>query len=306
MRQARSQLAAMDPAVEAFLERLDSTMKAQSKAIAEIQASTAKIDALVAWRPDLEKRVADLGDAVAALQLAHPPPTKESEDNRAQASGSAPPATSDSHIGGGLGAVDAPHGPAGHGVYNLARGPSAVSFQTPPPPPATGQYNTLATSPTPLSPFAHASQLLSGLGQTHPSISFPQFTGDNPNLWKTLCEQYFQMFGIVQSFWVPMAALNFSGAASVWLQSIQKRLGDYDWDSFTALLCTRFGRDRHQTLIRQFYTVRQTSTVAHYIEQFELIINHLSSYSDTIHPFYFLTRFVEGLRKDIRAVVLVQ
>lgn len=37
-----------------------------------------------------------------------------------------------------------------------------------------------------------------------------------------------------------------------------------------------------------------------------MIINHLLSYSDTIHPFYFLTRFVEGLRRDIRAVVLVQ
>uniref|UniRef100_A0A453JI28 Retrotransposon gag domain-containing protein n=1 Tax=Aegilops tauschii subsp. strangulata TaxID=200361 RepID=A0A453JI28_AEGTS len=132
------------------------------------------------------------------------------------------------------------------------------------------------------------------------------FTGDNPNLWKTMCEQYFQMFGILPSFWVPMATLNFSGSAAVWLQSIQKRLAEFDWEAFTALLCTRFGRDRHQTLIRQFYTVRQTSSVAHYIEQFELIINHLSSYSDTIHPFYFLTHFVEGLRRDIRAVVLVQ
>ena len=103
-----------------------------------------------------------------------------------------------------------------------------------------------------------------------------------------------------------MAALNFSGSASIWLQSIQKRLAELDWESFTALLCTRFGRDRHQMLIHQFYTVRQTTTVADYIEQFESSINNLSSYSDIIHPFYFLTRFVEGLRNDIRVVVLVQ
>lgn len=103
-----------------------------------------------------------------------------------------------------------------------------------------------------------------------------------------------------------MACLNFSGTASVWLQSVQKKLAQLDWESFSALLCTRFGRDRHQLLIRQFYTVRQSTTVAAYIEQFELIINHLSSYSDSIHPYYYLTRFVEGLRPDIRAVVLVQ
>jgi hypothetical protein len=46
--------------------------------------------------------------------------------------------------------------------------------------------------------------------------------------------------------------------------------------------------------------------VADYIERFDNLMNHLVSYSDTTHPYYFLTRFVEGLRADIRAVVMVQ
>jgi hypothetical protein len=46
--------------------------------------------------------------------------------------------------------------------------------------------------------------------------------------------------------------------------------------------------------------------VADYIERFDVLMNHLVSYSDTTHPYYFLTRFVEGLRADIRAVVMVQ
>ena len=115
----------MDPTVEAFLERLDNTLKAQNKAIAEIQASTAKIDDLVHWRPGLEKRVSDLGYAVAALQLAQ---TKEIEGNRAPASSYIPPATTDTHLGAGTGTADAPQGPNGHGVFNLPRGPPAVSF----------------------------------------------------------------------------------------------------------------------------------------------------------------------------------
>ena len=105
---------------------------------------------------------------------------------------------------------------------------------------------------------------------------------------------------------VPMVALNFSGSTSIWLQSIQHRLGEFDWNSFPTLLCTRFGCDRHQTLIGQFYSIRQTTTVADYIERFEAIINLLNSYSESIHPYYFLTRFVEGLGTDIRAVVMVQ
>lgn len=64
------------------------------------------------------------------------------------------------------------------------------------------------------------------------------------------------MFGIHKTFWVPMADLNIYGSTSIWLQLIQKKLSDYDWESFAALLCTRFGRGRHQLLIRQFYTVR--------------------------------------------------
>uniref|UniRef100_A0ACD5VMB2 Uncharacterized protein n=1 Tax=Avena sativa TaxID=4498 RepID=A0ACD5VMB2_AVESA len=103
-----------------------------------------------------------------------------------------------------------------------------------------------------------------------------------------------------------MGILHFSGPAGIWLQSVQEKLITLDWISFTSLLCARFGRDRHQLLIRQFYIIRQTSTVADYIERFDMLMNHLVSYSDTTHPFYFLTRFIEGLRPDIRAVIMVQ
>ena len=62
--QARAHLVAMDPAVQSFLERLDTTLKEHTAAI---NASNAKVDDLVAWRPDLERRVADLSDVVPAL-----------------------------------------------------------------------------------------------------------------------------------------------------------------------------------------------------------------------------------------------
>lgn len=72
----------MDPAVQTFLEKLETILAAN---IAEIQAQSAKIDDLVVWRPDLEWRAADLGDVVAELQLAQPPPTSSSEDGKASA-----------------------------------------------------------------------------------------------------------------------------------------------------------------------------------------------------------------------------
>jgi hypothetical protein len=93
-----------------------------------------------------------------------------------------------------------------------------------------------------------------------------------------------------------MATLHFKGPAGIWLQAVHKRLQGLDWISFTSLLCTRFGRDRHQLLIRQFYAIKQITTVADYIERFDVLMNHLMSYHEDTHPFYFLTRFIEGLR----------
>ena len=114
------------------------------------------------------------------------------------------------------------------------------------------------------------------------------------------------MFEITASYFVPLSTLHFTGLAAIWLQSIQGKLSTLYWEAFCNLLCARFGRDKHQLLIRQFYSLRQTSSVSDYIEQFENLINHLISYSDAVHPLYFLTRFIEGLRTDIRAVVMVQ
>lgn len=202
----------MDPGVSAFLTKLEANLEAKMDAQTKAQQTTAaKIDELLAWRPDLERRVADLGDAVAALQLPQPPPTKDgSKDPSARDPLPPPPATHDVPIGPVTGAATNLSGPTGHGVFHLPREPAAASVQTPPPLPAGGQSDSILPPPS-LSPFAHASQMLAGLGQAHPSISFPQFTGENPKLWKTLCEQYFSMFGIHSTFWVPMAALNFSG-----------------------------------------------------------------------------------------------
>ena len=216
----------MDPSIQAFLDRLDATLVAHSASIATIQAQTAKIDDLVAWRPDLEKRVTKLGAAVTALQQERPSssstPTVALPMEKHQSPHPATP------IGPEPGAGGAIHGSHDHGVFAITRGLPAASFRTPPPLPTNGQSYPIPPT-APLSPFAHASSLLTGWWQAHPSITCPQFSGENPNLWKTMCEQYFQMFGILPSFWVPMAALNFSGSAVVWLQSIQKRLADFDW-----------------------------------------------------------------------------
>jgi hypothetical protein len=114
------------------------------------------------------------------------------------------------------------------------------------------------------------------------------------------------MYSVDRSYWLSMATLNFSTSAAIWLQSVQKKLVGLEWEGFCDFLCSKFRRDQHQQLICQFYQTKQLTTVSEYVERFDALMNHLLSYSEAIHPLYFLTRFVEGLREDIRAVVIIQ
>ena len=77
----------MDPSVSAFLTRFETKIEAAIDGLTKVQHTTAtKIDDLLSWRPDLERCVADLSDAVAALQAAPQPPLLEPEDQQPRTS----------------------------------------------------------------------------------------------------------------------------------------------------------------------------------------------------------------------------
>lgn len=80
----------MDPAIKAFLDTLEASLEASTSAQ---RATAVKIDKLIAWKPDLERRITDLGDAVAALQVANLPPCKDGENSTEGVITTPPPAT---------------------------------------------------------------------------------------------------------------------------------------------------------------------------------------------------------------------
>ena len=82
----------MDPAVSAFLTKVEANIEASMDAHTKAQQVTAtRIDELLARLPNLEYRVADLGDAVAALQQAQPPPSKATDEDPAMREQPQPP-----------------------------------------------------------------------------------------------------------------------------------------------------------------------------------------------------------------------
>lgn len=144
------------------------------------------------------------------------------------------------------------------------------------------------------------------LGSSLPPMTCPQFSGDNPQMWRANCEVYFDVYGVLPSNWVKVATLNFVGNTAFWLQSVTNQLIGITWHDLCERVCARFTRDRQQSLIRQWFHVKQLTTVADYVERFDSIMHQLNAYESAAPPDYFVTKFIDGLKDEVRTVVLVQ
>lgn len=137
-------------------------------------------------------------------------------------------------------------------------------------------------------------------------MNFPGFDGDSPKLWQKRSEDYFAMYSVDPTMWIKVSTMYFTGAAARWLQSVEVQLAHISWLDFCHLVRDRFGKDEHVVLVRQLFHIRQTSSVADYVERFSQLIDQLRAYCPNSDPLYHIMRFVDGLREDIRSVVMVQ
>jgi hypothetical protein len=58
-------------------------------------------------------------------------------------------------------------------------------------------------------------------------------------------------------------------------------------------------------LLRQLFHITHTSIVSEYIEKFTDLYEQLKAYNPNPDNLYFTTRFIDGLREEIRSVILV-
>jgi hypothetical protein len=52
-------------------------------------------------------------------------------------------------------------------------------------------------------------------------MDFPTFDRTNPRLWKDKCETYFEIFGVSDELKPHFATLNFTNAATSWLETLE-------------------------------------------------------------------------------------
>ncbi|CAN6166876.1 unnamed protein product [Urochloa humidicola] len=139
-----------------------------------------------------------------------------------------------------------------------------------------------------------------------PKLNFPYFEGENPKLWLTRVEDYFELYDVDSSRWVKLATMHMSPIASRWVSSVSSKLKSCSWKDFSKLLLDRFGREHHELLVRQFLNIKQTGSLKDYIDQFSTLVDQLIAYGSETDPLYHTMRFVDGLTEELRSTVLLQ
>jgi hypothetical protein len=134
-----------------------------------------------------------------------------------------------------------------------------------------------------------STQSTMGLGAKHllgklPKINFPKFEGENPRLWKSCYESYFDMYNVDEYIWVKVASIHFEDLAARWLQFIDHRIPNVTWSELSTWIHERFAKDEHGLLIRQLYKIKQPGT--EYIDKFAELVDQLKACSSSMDPLY--------------------
>ena len=137
-------------------------------------------------------------------------------------------------------------------------------------------------------------------------MDFPIFDGEDPKLWLSCCDDYFDMYMVEPSRWIRVASMRMTGASSRWLQSLDLKVKKMSWEEFYRLVLDRFGRDQYELLIRQLFHIRQSGAVQEYADRFTGLVDQLLAYGKTTDPLFYALRFMDGLRDDICSTVHMQ
>jgi hypothetical protein len=116
---------------------------------------------------------------------------------------------------------------------------------------------------------------------------------------------YFELYRVESIVWVQAATMHFHGPAKRWLSSVEDQFENISWPDFCSQLLLHFARDEHELLLRRLFQLRQTGPINEYIDQFVALVDDLKAYAKHPDPLYYTQRFIDGLRDEIKSVLLV-
>jgi hypothetical protein len=111
------------------------------------------------------------------------------------------------------------------------------------------------------------------------------------------------MYGVESPMWIRVSRQHFDGPAKSWIHSINAALGRNFAKSFMTVLIEtnmKFSfANSFQSNSPPLSPPMSPSFLSWWVDQF-------SAYSTTTDPLYYTMQFIDGLKPEIRAVVLMQ
>jgi hypothetical protein len=66
---------------------------------------------------------------------------------------------------------------------------------------------------------------------------------DNRKWWKRSCEKYFRPCRIHSMYWKDLTTMNFTGQATLSLQSVENKIENINWKEFYEFLREKIGKN---------------------------------------------------------------
>ncbi|XP_024311277.1 uncharacterized protein LOC112269252 [Brachypodium distachyon] len=139
-----------------------------------------------------------------------------------------------------------------------------------------------------------------------PKMDFPKFDGTDVRIWVDQCETFFSMYQITESFKVSAATMNLVHNGAHWYQAFKLTNQCFGWPHFRAAILAEFEGNLCQDHMRELCTLKQTGSVENYLRQFNMLLYQVKLYDPTVGGLLVVTRFILGLKNELRAAVEVQ
>lgn len=139
-----------------------------------------------------------------------------------------------------------------------------------------------------------------------PKMDFPKFDGTGVRIWLDQCESFFLLYSIPENFRVTSASLNLVGNAAHWFQSFKQSGIWPTWQQFCEAVIEEFDVNVHRELLQSLMRLKQVGTVEEYKSQFHQLVYNIRLYEPALSDTLLVTRFIMGLKEELRAAVEMQ
>jgi len=136
-----------------------------------------------------------------------------------------------------------------------------------------------------------------------PKMQFPMFDGTSPKIWIDNCCNYFTIYNITESLKVTAAVMHLEGNAAKWWQAYKQNHAVPTWQPFCSLILDKFGADDFRQALNDLLSLKQTGTMEEYTNAFQSLQFDVTMHNCHYDELFFATKYVDGLKEEIRATV---